>query len=471
MLGYTIKALVPKPALAIRPAHCTASHKGADNPELAVKVWCWGYPIPHSSIQLSHHTIRLVDRVLAASANYSWEIGTRETALLELKSPKYFLYHHGSSIPPPRLKRTWDEKKIAECFQSVDNVLATRPAGIQTFFQDSAVGDPASVGIPFLIKNATMAHPSSSTNYSIATQQELDHLLAVPRENSTGAISQREPPEPIQIWADFVAMAPPFIAYYGAIHKNQSLLQLAYDQVAAYRTLLLDSNVGLLQHIVLGGGTGSPPQDHGHWSTGNAWFLTGLLRVERIIFLSPFRRAMAKQRATLLRWALELTDTASGYIQEAEIAAARAADMYASPKSSSPTRPAPAVAATSSPASTPSAESSAAPVAESSTPAPNVAATSSPSGEVPSATAPKVSAEALNPESTSTPADNIPVTPQTKAPSTSPSSSTSSAKASKASMKTKSTPKETVVAPADVKVTTPESSTTPPSSGDAKKTK
>ncbi|KAF8317434.1 hypothetical protein DL93DRAFT_2154321 [Clavulina sp. PMI_390] len=309
MLGISGSLLLSLVVASIVQAIPRAATAPSENSYLERRI----NPIPHSSIQLSHHTIQLVDSVLASSANYSWEIGTRETALLELKSPKYFLYHHGSSIPPPPLKRDWEKKRIAECFQSVDNVLATRPAGIQTFFKDSAVGDPASVGIPFLIKNATMHHPSSSSNYSVVTQQELDHLLAVPRENSTGAISQREPPEPLQIWADFVAMAPPFIAYYGTIHKNQSLLQLAYDQVAAYRTLLLDREVGLLQHIVLGGGTGSPPQDHGHWSTGNAWFLTGLLRVERSIFLSPFRRAMAKQRATLLRWALELTDTAWSY--------------------------------------------------------------------------------------------------------------------------------------------------------------
>ncbi|KAF8317435.1 hypothetical protein DL93DRAFT_2077100 [Clavulina sp. PMI_390] len=158
-----------------------------------------------------------------------------------------------------------------------------------------------------------MANPSASSNYSIVTQQELDHILSIPRENSTGAISQREPPEPLQIWADFVAMAPPFIAYYGAIHQDQSLLQLAYDQIAAYRTLLLDADVGLLQHIVLGGGTGSPPTDSGHWSTGNAWFLTGLLRVERTIFLSSFRNVMVAQRGTLLEWALELTGAAWTY--------------------------------------------------------------------------------------------------------------------------------------------------------------
>ncbi|KAF8317432.1 hypothetical protein DL93DRAFT_2165682 [Clavulina sp. PMI_390] len=281
----------------------------SENPNLQRRT----NPIPYSSIQLSSGTIQLVDDVLATAATHSWEIGTRETALLELWSPNYFLYSLGSSIPPPALTNSWDIDSIAECFGSVDSVLATRPAGIQTFFQDSAVGDPASVGIPFLIKNATMASPSASSNYSIVTQQELDHLLAVPRENLTGAISQREPPEPLQIWADFVAMAPPFIAYYGAIHNNQSLLQLAYDQVAAYRTLLLDTDVGLLKHIVLGGGTGSPPQDPGHWSTGNAWFVTGLLRVERTIFLSSFRSAMAAQRASLLEWALELTDAAWSY--------------------------------------------------------------------------------------------------------------------------------------------------------------
>ncbi|KAF8317437.1 hypothetical protein DL93DRAFT_2077103 [Clavulina sp. PMI_390] len=269
-------------------------------------------PIPYSSVQLSPETIDLVDQVLSVAATHSWEIGTRETALLELKSPKYFLYDSSSSIPPPALTSSEDIDDISECFDSVDSVLAKKPAGIETFFKDGAVGDPASVGIPFLIRIAT-GGSSLSSNYSIATDQELNHLLNVQRENSTGAISQREPPEPVQIWADFVGMAPPFISYYGAINNNQSLVQLGYDQVADYRTLLLDSSVGLLQHIVLSGGSGTAAQDHGHWGTGNSWFVMGLLRVERIIALSQYARQMAQQRTTLLQWALEITNAAWSY--------------------------------------------------------------------------------------------------------------------------------------------------------------
>ncbi|KAF8311472.1 hypothetical protein DL93DRAFT_2169008 [Clavulina sp. PMI_390] len=265
-----------------------------------------------SSVQLSSQTIDLVDQVLGSAANHSWEIGTRETALLELKSPSFFLYGPNSSIPPPPLTNASDIANISEVFQSVDFVLANKPAGIQTFFQDAAVGDPASVGIPFLIRNATMENPSASSNYSIATQEELTHLLAVQRDNTTGAISQREPPEALQIWADFVAMAPPFIAYYGAINNDQSLVQLGYQQVEAYHTLLLDANVRLLEHILYGNMNSTPP-DHGHWSTGNAWFVMGLLRVERIISLSAYADSMSTQRANLLTWALEVTNATWSY--------------------------------------------------------------------------------------------------------------------------------------------------------------
>ena len=67
--------------------------------------------------------------------------------------------------------------------------------------------------------------------------------------------------------ADFVYMAPPFIAYYGGLHNNDeglSLLREAYDQCRLYRQYLSDDN-GLWQHIVLGDGAGP---DYNHWGTG-----------------------------------------------------------------------------------------------------------------------------------------------------------------------------------------------------------
>lgn len=72
--------------------------------------------------------------------------------------------------------------------------------------------------------------------------------------------------------ADFVYMAPPFIAYYGALaggSAESTLLQLAFDQCRLYRNYLRDDG-GLWRHIVLGTG-----EDARHWGTGTIHSLTG----------------------------------------------------------------------------------------------------------------------------------------------------------------------------------------------------
>lgn len=175
---------------------------------------------------------------------------------------------------------------------------------------------PSGVGIPFLIRNATLPAGSPYSNYSLAATSELSFILGIQRDNLTGAISTRAPPEPLQLWADFIGMAPAFIAYYGVMINNQSLVTLAYDQIAAYRTRLIDptQNISLVQHIVLGG-TNYTANDPGHWSTGNAWFVMGMLRVLRIIELSPFAKALAAQRQDLMVWSLQISNAAWTYQQ------------------------------------------------------------------------------------------------------------------------------------------------------------
>ena len=62
-------------------------------------------------------------------------------------------------------------------------------------------------------------------------------------------------------------MAPPFIAYYGAIAGGEygaSLFAEAYNQCRLYRQYLSDGS-GLWQHIVLGNW-----QDTNHWGTGES---------------------------------------------------------------------------------------------------------------------------------------------------------------------------------------------------------
>jgi hypothetical protein len=64
-------------------------------------------------------------------------------------------------------------------------------------------------------------------------------------------------------------MVPPFLAHYGVITRNLTLLTLltdAYNQIQLYHPYLRDPSANYLwKHIVLGtNGT-----DPGHWSTGN----------------------------------------------------------------------------------------------------------------------------------------------------------------------------------------------------------
>ena len=107
----------------------------------------------------------------------------------------------------------------------------------------------------------------------------------------------------MQLWSDFIYMAPPFIAYYGALEsgsRGKSLLQTAYEQVKLYREVLFDQDVGLWRHIALGQGT-----DPTHWATGNAWAVAGMLRVLATIQRSSAVESMTLQQIDLVCWVRE----------------------------------------------------------------------------------------------------------------------------------------------------------------------
>ena len=101
-------------------------------------------------------------------------------------------------------------------------------------------------------------------------------------------------------------MAPPFIAYYGALEggpRGESLLQTAYEQVKLYRDVLFDQDVGLWRHIALG-----EEVDHTHWATGNAWAAAGMLRVLATIQRSSAIKSMTSQQIDLVCWVRETLD-------------------------------------------------------------------------------------------------------------------------------------------------------------------
>lgn len=95
-------------------------------------------------------------------------------------------------------------------------------------------------------------------------------------------------------------MAPPFLAYYGAVKSNLTILQLAFDQCRLYRDVLRSPN-GLWQHILLGSFN-----DTTHWGTGMGWAAAGMMRVLATLDHSELAPELLLQRAELASWVDEL---------------------------------------------------------------------------------------------------------------------------------------------------------------------
>lgn len=142
-----------------------------------------------------------------------------------------------------------------------------------------AAGDPASLGVSAILIGQT------EPEYLSAAERQVNHLLnAVPRL-ANGAISHRE--SNVELWADFIYMVPPTLAYWAVQTDNATLLDVAIQQCNLYHDVLsIPANSsgasdpwyaeGLWQHII------GPPDgnnDKGIWSTGNAWAAAGMSRV------------------------------------------------------------------------------------------------------------------------------------------------------------------------------------------------
>ena len=117
--------------------------------------------------------------------------------------------------------------------------------------------------------------------------------------------------------ADFVYMAPPFLAFYGAATNNASVLQEAVRQCGLYRDVLMVNGtdteyVGLWHHIV-----GPQSTDGGLWSTGNGWAAAGMTRVLGTVLKAPhglFAHGYGMRREEAVRdlgaWIKEILDGA-----------------------------------------------------------------------------------------------------------------------------------------------------------------
>ncbi|KII95923.1 hypothetical protein PLICRDRAFT_34874 [Plicaturopsis crispa FD-325 SS-3] len=263
-------------------------------------------PLTHAAptVQVGFNaaTIAKVRANMLQVADHSWENGTAAESLTELSWPSLSVFRPNAIPPPTTLNESLNAHDVLDIANATVDL---RPSSSLTLAaSDEAVGDPASLGIAVLLANWTRTDLSDTT-YGDAATDQLNYLLNDAPRTEAGAISQRK--DEVQLWADFIYMAPPFIAYYGALQggdQELTLLQTAYDQIRLYRDELRDESTGLWKHIVLGSW-----QDDTLWGTGNGWAAAGMLRVLETINQHN-HSSLAAQKQDLQDWVNEIIGAA-----------------------------------------------------------------------------------------------------------------------------------------------------------------
>ncbi|TBU36627.1 glycosyl hydrolase family 88-domain-containing protein [Dichomitus squalens] len=258
-------------------------------------------PLAHAQ-QLTSDDLANVKARLAQGATHSWEIGTRAQALTEFDSPSYSVLND-SSLPPLQGSAPSSLDEVVSIARSVVQNLTNVGQGAQPLIggttSGEAAGDPASIGVAVLLANWTGAGAADKLDYAGAARDQLEYLLEKVPRTSDGAISHRV--ENVQLWADFVYMVPPFLAYYGVLTRNQTLVQAAYDQCRLYREALVDTDAGGMWRHIAGNDS-----DTGHWTTGNGWAAAGMLRVLGTIQHSQYSKSMKSQAKDLAGWVSQI---------------------------------------------------------------------------------------------------------------------------------------------------------------------
>lgn len=142
----------------------------------------------------------------------------------------------------------------------------------------------------------------STVSFLAAATDEVSFLYSVP-QTSDGAISHRV--ADLELWSDAVYMVPPFLAYFGVLSGNTTMIQAAYDQIRLYQSYLQPNGTGLWTHILYG-----DYPDTGTWMTGNGWVAGGMLRVYATIVNSPYAAEFSSQSADLASWSTEIVTSA-----------------------------------------------------------------------------------------------------------------------------------------------------------------
>ncbi|KAM3418127.1 hypothetical protein BST61_g6332 [Cercospora zeina] len=199
-------------------------------------------------------------------ATHSWEYGTVAEALLELYNPRLSVFSPqafpAGNAPDPESHLVPALAFAKRHIRLSSDMLADG---------DGASGDPASLGVSAVMIGQT------DPKFADAALRQFEHLSQAPKWEN-GAISHRE--DYAELWADFVYMAPPFMAYHGVAVGDVEIVKQAIMQCLKYRQVLRPNvssgavSAGTWQHIM-----GPKNADLGLWSTGNGWAGMGMARV------------------------------------------------------------------------------------------------------------------------------------------------------------------------------------------------
>ncbi|EPQ51422.1 hypothetical protein GLOTRDRAFT_81008, partial [Gloeophyllum trabeum ATCC 11539] len=262
--------------------------------------WAAASPV-HARGDSYSDLVTKIKSAMEASIRTSWEQGTAAGAIIEVENPEYSVFadtpfQFNGQVPIASLQFALS----AAVRQTADGRLSQNINDAL----DGAALDGASAGSAVLMGSFT--HTENASFWQQSADAELNYILTKVPRTSTGALSHRADTK--QYWADGVYMGPPFLAYYGAVTKNQSLLQLAYDNCRLYRDALLQPGpTGKLWAHIYDDGN-KTWVDLGLWGTGNAWAALGMIRVAATIERSCFEGFMKNQTNNLVAWVKEILD-------------------------------------------------------------------------------------------------------------------------------------------------------------------
>lgn len=182
------------------------------------------------------------------------------------------------------------------------SIGSIKEESIRTDTDTGSSADPASLGIPALLLSKTADHNAHFT----AASRQLRHLLHTVPRYANGAISHRE--DAASLWADFLYMVPPFLAYYGIHTDDLEMVKQAVRQCELYCDVLCTER-GILKHIVNAkNGSEEVKNDPGSWSTSNGWAAAGMARVLATMRKSQFAEETAHEQTLLLKSIQQILD-------------------------------------------------------------------------------------------------------------------------------------------------------------------